>query len=477
MNKKNNIGTNSNIKTDVAVLGGGPAGYVAAIRLAQLGKSVVLIDKDKLGGICLNYGCIPSKAMIYASEFFHKLKKCSKMGINVKEATMDFNKMQEWKNDVITKLNNGIQMLCKQNGVTVVKGTASFEASSKLKVIDNDNNSKNISYISFENAVIATGSKPIELKNFKFDGKKIISSTEALCLEKIPKNLVVIGGGYIGLELGTVYAKLGSNVAIIEAESQILPGFDKNIANILQKNLENLDIKLYVNAKADRIENNKVVVTSKKNGAVMLDADKILVAVGRVPNTKEFGLENAKVTLDDKGFIKVDSFLRTNDKNIYAIGDVSIGPMLAHKASMQGKFVAEIIAGKNINYGNIVVPAVIFTDPEIAVVGMSEEEAKSSFSIKTGKFPFSVSSRAMTKDETEGFVKIIANASNNVIVGVEIIGNDASDLISEAALAIKMQTTLDSLALTMHPHPTLSESLMEAAEAAMGKSIHIFHPK
>ena len=465
---------NGNMKAESVVVGAGPGGYVAAIRLGQLNKKVVLVDEDKLGGICLNYGCIPSKALISASESFDKIKKTSKMGIEVDKITIDFKKMQEWKDGIVSKLNQGIEFLCKKNNVTIVKGTAFFENSNRLKIT----NGKNISYIDFENAVIASGSKPVELPSFKFDGNKIISSREALCLKEIPKNLVVIGGGYIGLELGTVYARLGSKVCIVEMTEQILPGFDKSVVSILQKNLERLNVDVYVNAKADKIENNKVVINSKEKGKVLLDASKVLVAVGRYPNTKNLGLENTKVKPDKKRFIEVDKNLKTDDGNIYAIGDVSIGPMLAHKASSQGKFVAEAIAGNKDKYENVVVPAVIFTDPEIATVGLNEREAKNKgIKTKMGKFPFSLSSRAMTKNETEGFVKVIANEKNSKIIGVQIIGSDASDLISEASLAIKMGATLDDVALTIHPHPTLSESLMEAAEATMGKAIHILNPK
>jgi len=300
---------------------------------------------------------------------------------------------------------------------------------------------------------------------------------EALYLDEIPKSLVVIGAGYIGLELGTVYAKLGSKVHIIEMEEQILPGFDKSIVNVLQKNLEKINVVVYNNSKAEKILNNRVFINSKEKGKISLDADKILVAVGRIPNTKNLGFENTKVKLDKKGFIEVDNNLKTNDKNIYAIGDISKGPMLAHKASRQGKFVAEVIAGNKDSYDNIV-PSVIFTDPEIATVGLDEVEAKDKgMKVKIGKFPFSVSSRAMTRNETDGFVKIIADKKNDKILGVQIIGSEASNLISEAALAIKMNATLEDIALTIHPHPTLSESLMEAAEATMGKAIHIFNPK
>jgi dihydrolipoamide dehydrogenase len=468
------MGSNNILKAEVVVIGGGPGGYVAAIRLGQLNKKVVLIDEDKLGGICLNYGCIPSKAMISASEFFDEIKKAGDMGITAGKVTIDFKKLQRWKNKIILKLVTGIGFLCKKNNVSVVKGSAFFESSNRLKITGNEE----VSYVDFEKAVIAPGSKPIELPNLKFDGKRILSSSEALYLDKIPKSLVVIGGGYIGLELGTVYAKLGSKVHIVEMQGQILPGLDKSIVDVLQKNLENINMEVHLNTKADKVEGNKITVDSKEKGKILLDADKVLVAVGRKPNTNNLGLENTKVGLDDKGFVKVDKYLRTNDKNMYAIGDVSTGLMLAHKASSQGKFVAEAISGNKNSYEHITVPAVIFTDPEIATVGLSEQEAKDKgMNPKIGKFPFSVSSRAMTRNETQGFVKIISDGKSDKIIGVQIVGNEASDLISEAALAIKMNASVEDLALTIHPHPTLSESLMEAAEASMGKAVHILNPK
>jgi dihydrolipoamide dehydrogenase len=469
------MGSENTLKTEVAVIGAGPGGYVAAIRLAQLNKKVCLIEKEeRLGGICLNYGCIPSKAMISASDFFNNIKKASSMGISVKSASIDFQKMQQWKDNLILKLNNGIKTLCKGNKITVIKGIASFESSTRLKITNN----KETSYIDFEKVIIATGSKPIELPNLKYDYKKIISSTEALSLNKLPNNLVVVGGGYIGLELGTVYAKLGSKVSVIELANQILPGLNKTISTIVHKKLEKLGVNIYLNSEANKFENNKVTATSKDKGNLSINADKVLVVVGRHPNTKNLSLENANIEVDKKGFLKVDNNLMTPNKNVYAIGDISVGPMLAHKASYQGKSVAEIIAGNIKTYEDSLVPSVIFTDPEIATVGLSEQQAKDqNIKVKVGKFPFSASSRAMTKLETDGFVKIVANIKDNKILGVEIVGSEASNLISEAALAIKTGTTLEDLASTIHPHPTLSENLAEAAEATMGKAIHILNPK
>ena len=336
------------LKTEVVVIGAGPGGYVAAIRAAQLGMKTVLIEENKLGGICLNYGCIPSKAMIYASDFLNKIKKSSVMGISVKNPTLDFTKMQQWKEGIVTKLNKGVETLCKNNKIGVIHGRASFETSNKLKL---ENNNK-ITSIEFKKAIVATGSKPIEIPNLKFDEKTILSSTGALYLKKIPKSLAVVGGGYIGLELGTVYAKLGSKVTIIEMTDQLLPGFEKRVVDILHKNLEKMNVSIYLNTKAEKYENGKLIAASKEKGKVEITADAVLVAVGRYPNTKALGLENTKASLDDKGFFKVDKNLRTTDENIYAIGDVSIGPMLAHKASYQGKHVAEVISGEK-NFFNM----------------------------------------------------------------------------------------------------------------------------
>jgi len=459
------------ISADVAVIGSGPGGYVAAIKSAQLGLKTVLIEKDKLGGICLNYGCIPSKAMIYASDFLKKVDGASKMGINASNVSLDFSKMQEWKNGVVTKLTKGVETLCTGNKITIIKGTASFESSTVLNVTGEETT------INFKHAIIASGSQPIEIENFSFTEDAIISSKQALDLESIPKNLVVVGGGYIGLELGTVYAKLGTAVNVVEMTSQLLPGTEKDTVQPVHRNLEKLGVVIHLNTIAKKYENGHVII-EHNNQESQLAADKVLVAVGRRPNTDKLGLENTSIKCDENGFITVDENLQTADSNIYAIGDVSVGPMLAHKASYQGKFVAELINGDKKAFEHAVVPAVIFTDPEIATVGMSEQNAATkSIPIKIGKFPFLASSRAMTKGNISGFVKIIADAKTEKVLGVEIVGQDASDLISEASLAIKMGTTLEDLSRTIHPHPTLSESLMEAADAAMGKAIHILNPK
>jgi dihydrolipoamide dehydrogenase len=462
------------IKAEVAVLGAGPGGYVAAIRLAQLGKKVVLVDRGNLGGICLNHGCIPSKAMIYASDFLDHIKKSDIMGIKANEVSLDFGKLQKWKDEIITKLNKGIEILCKSNKIEVIKGEAYIDKPKSIRIEEGGVTT----YIEFENCIIATGSFPIEIPNMKFDGKQIISSREALKLKKVPNCLVVIGGGYIGLELGTVYAKLGSKVHIVEMMDQILPGSDIDIVDVIKRNLDTIGIEVHTNSKASTYKNGILKIETKDGKGIQIKTDKVLVAVGRSPATDNLGIENTKIKLDEKGFIQVDENLMTHEKGIYAIGDVSVGPMLAHKASKQGKIVAEIICGLNVSHEDLIVPAVIFTDPEIATVGMDEKESRGKgFNITVGKFPFRASSRAMTMNQNKGFVKIVAESKSKKILGVQIVASNASDLISEAALAVKMGANLEDLSTTIHPHPTMSESLMEAAEATLGKAIHIYNPK
>ncbi len=460
-------------KTDLVIIGAGPGGYVAAIRAAQLGKKVILIEENKAGGICLNYGCIPSKAMIYAADFLDKIKKSSSMGITTSEVLIDFQKMQSWKNSILSKLEKGVETLCNGNKITLIKGRASFVSSHSISVETKEGKNE----INFENAIIATGSMPIEIPLFPFDEKTIVSSTGALFLEEIPKNMVVIGGGYIGLELGTVYAKLGSKVTVVEMTNQLLPGNDKDAVDVVQKNLSKLGVQILLESKASSFSNNVLSIDTKE-GKKEIEADCILVAVGRSPNTKNIGLENTKVSVDNKGSIEVNDHLQTKDHHIYAIGDVSRGPMLAHKASYQGKAVAEIIAKQRTKLDDGLVPSVIFTDPEIASVGMTETQAQEQGIATTkGKFPFMVLSKAMIKNETQGFVKVISDEKKHKILGVVIVGPDASTMISEAALAIKRGVSVEELAELIHPHPTMSESIGEAAEAVHNRAVHILNLK
>lgn len=467
------------VETQVVIIGGGPGGYVCAIRLAQLGKQVMLVEKDPqgMGGICLNHGCIPSKALIHVSNLVDSEKHLEGMGVTAKEFSIDPAKMQEWKTGLVSTLRKGVEDLCKKNGVEVVFGDAYFESNRRLGIAGNHD----VAAIEFQQAVIATGSSPIELKVLPFNGKNIISSTESLQMRDVPGEFIVIGSGYIGIENGTMYRKFGSKVTMIEREGGILPGIEREVASVAEKRLKELGIELSANTAVTgyKEQNGKITLTATKSGSpVEFTADRVLVAVGRKPNTESLRLMNTRVELDGKGFIKINDKLQTTDPRIYAIGDVVGGAMLAHKAFMEGKVAAEVIAGSEVTFHNKAIPAVVFCDPEIAYVGISESEALTQhLKVKVGKFPFRALGRAHTMDSVEGFVKIIADFDSDVILGCQIVGQGASDLISEVALAIEMGARLEDLALTIHPHPTLPEGLVEAAEAAMGKAIHFYSKK
>ncbi|MFH1132920.1 MAG: dihydrolipoyl dehydrogenase [Nanoarchaeota archaeon] len=465
------------VDVDVAVIGAGPGGYVAAIRLAQLGKNVALVEQEKeLGGICLNHGCIPTKALIHASNFFAAIKDLEAVGIHVKEYSVDMPKMKAWKDGILAKLNSGIKTLCDKYGIEVLEGKGVFKSSTELRI----EGKSDINTIRFKNAVIATGSLPIELPAFPFSHPKIMDSSKALQLDEIPKRLAVVGGGYVGTEMGTVYAKLGSEVHIIERAPRLLSTLDAELALLCAKKLQELGITIHTNTLVEGIvdKDGKTFVRVEVEGKEQLmETDKVFVVVGRRPNSQDLGLENTKVKLDGKGFIVVDKSMRTTDPAIFAIGDVVGQPMLAHKASREAKVAAEVISGLPAAFDNKVIPYVVFNDPEIASVGMTEDEAKAKgHDIVVGKFPFSALGRALTLNHTEGFVKWVAEKSTGVILGMHCIGPGASDIVSEATLAIEMGATLEDVALTIHPHPTLPESLMEAAEVTLGKGIHIFSP-
>jgi len=464
--------------TDVLIIGGGPGGYVAAIRAAQLGKDVTLVERKGeagLGGICLNEGCIPSKALIYASELAYELGHSEELGIVVKDVSIDLPKMQAWKQGIVDKLRGGVAGLLKQNGVQVMQGEAFFKASGTAGV----RMEKGVSTIDFGNAIIATGAEPQELEGLPVDGQFVIGSSEALMLAEAPENIVVIGAGYIALEMCSVFRKLGSKVCVVNRSDRAMRGLDKDLVDVVVKKLQALGVEFHFNAAFDGIveQGGKKAVRIKKEGgeSIVLPADKVLVTIGHKANTKGLGLENTQVKLDEKGFVKVDERMRTSDHKIYAIGDVVGAPLLAHKASRQGKVAAEAIAGLESAYHNRVVPAVVYCDPEIASAGMGEEEAVAKgVQYVVGRFPFRALGRSMTRNESDGFVKILAEKESGVVLGVHIVGAEAGELISEAALGIEMGAVLEDVAATIHPHPTLPEALMEAAEAAQGKAIHIF---
>ncbi len=464
------------LKKDVVIIGGGPGGYVAAIRLGQLGKSVVLIERDNLGGVCLNWGCIPSKALIHAAKVYEDISNSSEIGITVGKVSIDMKKTQEWKKGIVKKLTGGVAQLCKASGVEIFRGEASFETAKKLIV--KGANSGDIE-IEFQNAIVATGSLPISIPGFEMDGKNVVDSKDALEWTTPPKRLCVIGGGVIGMEIGMLYQKLGTEVTVIEMMDQLLPGTDREISETLSRICRKRKISVYLSSKALSYEKKKgglTVSVQTPKEKITVACDVILLSIGRTPNAKGFGLEKIGVQLGPKGNLQVNKKLQTNLSHIYGIGDVIGPPLLAHKASKEGLVAAEIIAGHPEELDVRAMPGAIFTDPEIATVGLSEEEArKSGADILVGKFPFAVSGRAMSTEQTEGFVKTISDKKNNLLLGVQIIGPNASDLISEASLAIEMGATVEDLALTVHPHPTLSESVMESAEAALGRAIHILN--
>ncbi len=460
---------------DVVVIGAGPGGYVAAIRSAQLGLKTACIEREFLGGVCLNVGCIPSKAMISATHFLHRAQHdAAEMGIEIKGINVDMKKLKKWKESVSSKMSSGVAQLLKGNGVTVIMGEAEFKSKTELSV----KSSTGTETITAKNFIVATGSRPIEIPGFKFDETQILSSTGALALDEIPKEVVVIGGGYIGLEISGYLAKLGTQVNVVEASGAILNGVvEPECAQVVARKLSKQGVNILTNAKAkgQKKAGSKTEVTIEIGGKEQtLKADKVIVTVGRKPNSDQTNLKAAGITIDEKGFIKVDAQRRTSVPHIFAIGDIACQPMLAHKASHEGALVAEIIAGKNRVYDAKTVPAVVFTDPEISSAGMMEAEAKAKgHDVIVGKFPFAANGKAVSLMETDGFVKMIADAKTHILLGVHIVGPEASNLISEAALAIEMGARMEDIALTIHPHPTLGETMMEAAEATLGHAIHI----
>ena len=464
---------------DVVVLGAGPAGYVCAIRLAQLGKKVTVVDRAELGGVCLNVGCIPSKALIYAGTMYERLSHLSEMGIEVpKGAKVNMPKLMEWKQSVVKKLTGGVGQLLKANGCTVIQGDAKFTSSKSMDV----KTASGMINLSFNQCVIATGSRPTNLKGFDVDQKRILDSTGALSQQEVPKTMLCIGGGYIGLELGTFYAKVGTQVTVVEAFPNILGSIDPDLTKVVQRRMEKLGMKIMTKTlvKGCKANSKNVEVTLAPEGGkeITQTFDTVLVTIGRTPNSDNLGLEKAGLKTDAKGFLTVDAQRRTSVPNIYAIGDIAGQPLLAHKGSKEGLVAAEAIAGKKVAYDVVAIPAVVFTDPEIATVGLTEAEARAKgINVQVGVFPFAANGRALSVSEPDGLVKMIGDAKTGRLLGVHIVGAEASNLISEAALALEMGATVEDVALTVHPHPTLPETLMEAAEATMGHAIHIFQKK
>lgn len=459
------------VEVDTLVIGAGPGGYVAAIRAAQLGQKVTIVDKGPLGGVCLNVGCIPSKALIEAGHKFQNAQGAEELGIKTEKATVDFSKVQEWKGSVVNKLTSGVQSLLKGNKVDIVKGEAYFVDEHTVKVADD----KNSQTYKFNNCILGTGSSPIEIPSFKFS-ERVLDSTGALSLTEVPEKLIVIGSGYVGTELGTAYANFGTEVTFLEGAKDILGGFEKQMTQVVKKSLDKKGAKIVTEAMAKGVEETKdgVKVTYEVNGKEeVVEADYVLVTVGRRPNTEELGLEQIGVEKDDRGLIKVDNQGRTSVSNIFAIGDIVPGPALAHKASYEAKVAAEAISGEKSAIDYNAIPAVAFTEPELATVGLSEQAAKDAgYNVKTAKFPFAANGRALSLNTTEGFLKLVTRKEDGLIIGGQIAGPNASDMISEIGLAIEAGMTAEDIALTIHAHPTLGEITMEGAEVALGTPIH-----
>ncbi|MFW5875411.1 MAG: dihydrolipoyl dehydrogenase [Myxococcota bacterium] len=464
---------------DIIVIGAGPGGYPAAIRAAQLGLETLCVDKEYLGGVCLNWGCIPSKALIAAANLAHKTRNAEGMGIKA-QVEVDVGQMQQWKNGIVNKLTGGVGQLIKGNGGEWMIGEAKLTGKSTVQVTDGDG--KTSTYEARKGILVATGAQVIQIPGFEPDGEDILTAREAINLPEVPENLVLIGGGYIGLELGMVYQKLGSKLTVVEMTDQLMPTMDADLVKVVEKHLKKDGADILLEAKAtgyEKKKNGKLVVTVEHKGEKkQIEADKILVAVGFKPSSKNLGLEELGVKTDDKGHIQVDDTLQTNIAGVYAAGDVARPPYLAHKATKEGEVAAEVIAGHKSAADWRALPAAVFTHPEIATVGLSEKQAKEQGrEVLVGKFPFSVSGRAMSVMETDGFVKVLADPKSHEVLGMAVVGPDASDLIAEPTLAMEMSAFVEDVALTIHTHPTLAEATMEAFKHAIGEAIHVMNRK
>ncbi len=466
------------IKAEVIVIGAGPGGYAAAFYAADKGKKVILIEQEKnLGGVCLNRGCIPSKALLHATHHITAARESAHRGITFTEPAIDLNKLRAWKDSVITKLAGGVSTIAQRRGVQVIHGRGHFEDAKTLRVETADGQK----FYNFEQVIIAVGSKPALPKAFDLGNPRVMTSTEALHIEDIPENLLVIGGGYIGMELGTVYASLGSKVTVVEAAEALLAGGDADLIRPVVKYAEKNFREVRLKAKVVKMATvgKQIKVITEQNGAQKEELyDRVLVSVGRVPNAADLGLDNAGIERDERGFIKITPQQQTNVPGVYAIGDIAGGVMLAHKASREARVAVENIIGENTTFENVVIPAVIFTDPEVAWAGLTENEAKAKgIEVEIAKFPWAASGRAITFDRTDGLTKLIIDPHTERVLGVGIVGAGAGELIAEAVVAIEMGATVEDLALCVHPHPTVSETIMEAAEVFFGTSTHTYTRK
>lgn len=459
----------------MAVVGGGPGGYVAAIRAAQLGLDATLVEMDAYGGTCLNYGCIPSKALITATDVAHDAGNAEEMGIYA-DPDVDFGEMVAWKDGVVDQLTGGVEKLCKANGVNLMEGRAEFAGNDKLRVV-HGGEGQGSETIEYEHCIVATGSRPIEVPGFGFDADSVLDSRQALAMDELPDSIVVVGAGYIGMEISTVLAKLGVDVTVVEMLDEALAGYPDDLTQPVKQRAEDLGIDFEFGLAADSWEerDDGIVVTAEdENGETTeFETDNVLVAVGREPVTDTLNLDAIDLKPNEDGRLETDDQARTAVENVFAIGDVAPGPMLAHKASKEGQVAAEVAAGEPAALDYQAIPAAVFTDPEIATVGLTEDEASAEgFEPAVGTFPFRASGRALTTGDSEGFVRVVADEESGFLLGAQIVGPEASELIAELGLAIEMGATLEDVAATIHTHPTLAESTMEAAEHALGHAIH-----
>lgn len=467
-------------QTNLLVIGAGPGGYAAAFYAADLGMNVTLIDKNENpGGVCLYRGCIPSKALLHVAKLIDESKEAKKWGIDFGEPKIDVDKLRAFKNSVVNKLTGGLGVLAKQRKINFIQATAKFKDSSTLTISKKDGSSEDLK---FEKAIVAIGSTIATVPSLQIQSKRLLNSTTALDLPEIPKSLLVIGGGYIGLELGSVYSALGTKVSVVEMMPGLLPGADRDLVSFLAKRIGEKFEKIMLNSKvlAIKEEKNSLVVTIEDKDGNRMDTayDYVLMSIGRKPFTSGLGLENTKVKVNQKGFIETNLQMQTSDENIYAIGDVVGEPMLAHKASHEARVAVETIKGEKVAFEPRGIPAVVFTDPEIAWVGKTENQAKEEgIEYQVAKFPWAASGRATTLDRFDGVTKLIIDPKDERILGVGICGPGAGELIAEATLAIEMGANVSDLKLTIHPHPTLSETMMEAAEVFFGHSTHIYRPR
>ena len=469
-------------QVDAVVIGAGPAGYHAAIRLGQLGKKVICVDRDEVGGVCLNWGCIPTKALLHVGEVIRHIDHAGAIGLKVAKADVDREGVAKFKTDVVNSNVGGVKTLFKANNVQFIYGQASFNSPTEIVVKNKEGGEDRITT---KDVVIATGSAPIDVKAWPRDGEFIINSDDAVQIKRIPKTMLVIGGGVIGLEFATVYTRMGCKVLVIEAMPQILTGTDSEISKTLGRVLKKQGVEIMLNTKVGEIKKEGKTVKATFNGEGTGSKDEtrefdcVLVAVGRRPVTDGLNLEKAGLQTNERGFLEVDAQRRTKVANIFAVGDITGAPMLAHKGMKEGVVAAEVIGGdRSAAFDPVAIPNCVYTDPEVATVGLSEEEAKAAgHEVRIGKFPLAASGRARTMNESDGVIKLVGDAKTDLLLGMHIVAPQAESLIGEGVIALEMGATMEDIGLSIHPHPTLTEGIMDAAEAAHGKAIHIVNPK